>query len=429
MNALLDDLMWRGLVKDHTDIDEFSARLDAGPITLYCGYDPTAESLHIGSLQMIVMLRRFQLAGHRVIALAGGGTGLIGDPSGRADERQLRSAEVVADCAKLIAAQLSACLPEDGRLTKISAPIFVNNLDWLGSISMVEFLRDVGKHFTINYMLAKDSVTSRLNNEESGLSFTEFSYMLLQAYDFHCLYRTHGCELQIGGSDQWGNITAGISLIKKIAGATAFGLTSPLILRSDGKKFGKSESGAVWLARDKTSAFAMYQYFLNTPDSDAVDLLKRLTLLARPEIEEIAQSASTGPQSRLAQRRLAEEVVRYVHGPEALAEAEAVTRWLFGGEALEADRGWNFARLLAGAPCYEVDAATPRNWDALLAEAGIASSKSDARRLIQGGGISVWEQRVERADQPVDLAALAKDGVIVVSKGKRSKTVIRLAAG
>ena len=423
MNALLEDLTWRGLIKDHTDFDEFSARLDAGPITLYCGYDPTAESLHIGNLQMIVMLRRFQLAGHLIIPLAGGGTGLIGDPSGRTEERQLRSSELVAQCAKLIEAQLAGCLAGgDG----LAPPIFVNNLDWIGKTSAIEFLRDIGKHFTINYMLAKDSVSSRLGNADAGLSYTEFSYMLLQAYDYLCLHRDRGCELQIGGSDQWGNITAGISLVKKITGKTVYGLTSPLILRSDGKKFGKSETGAVWLARDLTSPFAMYQYFLNIPDTDASGLLRRLTLLPRAQIEAVEQSMVDEPQRRLAQRTLAEEVVRFVHGAEALNEAEAVTRWLFAGEALATDRGWNFARLLAGAPSYEVDPAATKTWDALLAEAGIASSKADARRLIQGGGISAWDQRVERADETVDLAALQKDGVIIISKGKKNKSVIRL---
>jgi tyrosyl-tRNA synthetase len=416
--------MWRGLIKDHTDIDEFSARLDAGPIALYCGYDPTAESLHIGNLQMIVMLRRFQLAGHRIIPLAGGGTGLIGDPSGRTEERQLRSLETVAACAVLIERQLAGCL---GGGESLAPPLFVNNLDWIGKTSAVEFLRDVGKHFTVNYMLAKDSVSSRLGNADAGLSYTEFSYMLLQAYDYLCLHRDHGCELQIGGSDQWGNITAGISLVKKITGHTVYGLTSPLILRSDGKKFGKSETGAVWLARDKTSPFTMYQYFLNIPDTDAAGLLRRLTLLVRAEIESIEQSMAEAPQQRLAQRRLAEEVVRFVHGEEALDEANHVTRWLFGGEALATDRGWNFAKLLAGAPCHEVDPSAPRTWDALLAESAIASSKSDARRLIQGGGIYAWDQRVERADQQVDLAGLHRDGVIVVSKGKKNKTVIRIA--
>ncbi|HXL74185.1 MAG TPA: tyrosine--tRNA ligase, partial [bacterium] len=308
MNPLIEDISWRGLVKDHTDINQLSDRLDKGPITLYCGYDPTAESLHLGNLQMVVMLRRFQLAGHKVVPLSGGGTGLIGDPSGRTEERQLRDIQTISQWTELIKKQLIRCLPSDDAS---SSPIFADNSDWISGLSAVSLLRDIGKHFTINYMLAKDSVTSRLEGKDEGLSFTEFSYMILQAFDYLTLYQKFGCELQIGGSDQWGNITAGISLIKKKTGFDVFGLTSPLILKSDGSKFGKSEGGAVWLDRSKTSPFAMYQYFLNIPDSDVINLVKRLTFLPQIKILDLEQEILTNPEKRPAQRVLASEVIKF----------------------------------------------------------------------------------------------------------------------
>jgi len=421
MNPLLEDLQWRGLIKDHTDLAALSARLDAGPMALYCGYDPTAESLHMGNLQQVALLRRFQVAGHKVIALSGGGTGMIGDPSGRSEERQLNTVQTVRDWTGAIAAQLAKCLPTDAGE---HAPTFVNNIEWLGKLTAIELLRDVGKHFTVNYMLAKDSVSSRLGNEDAGISYTEFSYMLLQAYDFASLNRSHDCELQFGGSDQWGNITAGITLIKKTTGRSVHGLTSPLILRSDGRKFGKSESGAVWLSAAKTSPFAMYQYLLNVPDADANTLLKRLTMLDRPTIEAIERDSTARPEARIAQRALAEATVRFVHGDAALAEALAVTEWLFGGGAIPTGR--SVADLLAGAPSHDIPAGQSMQWADLLAAAGIVASKSEARRLIQGGGVSAWDHRIGAHDEVVDTATLARDGIILVSKGKRSRTVIRV---
>jgi len=423
VNPLLDDMMWRGLIKNHTDLVELGNRLDHGPITLYCGYDPTADSLHVGNLQMVVMLRHFQLAGHRIIALSGGGTGLIGDPSGRSEERQLRGEQTVKGWTKSITDQLNRCLSITDDLIP---PLFVDNIEWIAKMSAVDFLRDLGKHFTVNYMLAKDSVSSRIGNEDSGLSFTEFSYMLLQAFDFLTLYRQHGCELQIGGSDQWGNITAGITLTKKISGNSVYGITSPLILRSDGKKFGKSESGAIWLAREKTSPFAMHQYFMNVPDSDALMLLKRLTLLDRKFIEEIEQHTQTFPEKRLAQKTVAEEVVRFVHGADAVNEATAVSNWLFGTGNLPSNKNPNYSSLLAGVPCYETISSMKKTWDEFLTESGITTSKSDARRLIQGGGICVWENRIKKHDDLVDLPTISKDGIVVISKGKKNKTIIKV---
>jgi tyrosyl-tRNA synthetase len=421
VNKLIEDLQWRGLLKDHTDLQALSERLDDGPITLYCGYDPTADSLHMGNLQMVVMLRRFQLFGHKVIALSGGGTGLIGDPSGRSEERQLKSEATVEEWTRAIADQLKRCLVSDDGL---SPPTFVDNKEWIVSMSAVQLLRDVGKHFTVSYMLAKDSVSTRLNLEDGGLSFTEFSYMLLQAIDFAELHRRFICELQIGGSDQWGNITAGITLIKKKTGQQVYGLTCPLILRSDGKKFGKSESGAIWLARNKTSPYALYQYFMNVPDNDAETLLKRLTLLSQLEIEGVLSESSQDPSKRLAQKKLAEEVVRFVHGPQALHEAEMVTGWLFGDGGLP--EGRSVSELLAGAPTVELERTLNCTWNEVLVMSGITSSKSEARRLIQGGGVYVWSDRLSSGDQEVSLATHSRDDIVLLSKGKKSKTVLKI---
>jgi tyrosyl-tRNA synthetase len=421
MNRLIEDLQWRGLIKDHTDLKALSARLDEGSITLYCGYDPTADSLHMGNLQMVVMLRRFQLFGHRVIALSGGGTGLIGDPSGRSEERQLTSEATVEKWTRAISEQLKRCLVSDSGM---AAPMFVDNKEWIVSMSAVQLLRDVGKHFTVSYMLAKDSVATRLNLEDGGLSFTEFTYMLLQAIDFGELHRRFNCELQIGGSDQWGNITAGITLIKKKTGNQVYGLTCPLILRSDGKKFGKSESGAIWLARNRTSPYALYQYFINVPDSDAETLLKRLTLLPRSKIEVVLSESGQDPSRRLVQRKLAEEVVRFVHGVEALDEAVKVTGWLFGDGGLP--EGKSIGELLAGAPSFELQRSQDCTWNEVLVMAGIAASKSEARRLIQGGGVYVWSERLSSGDQAVNLASHSKDDIVLLSKGKKSKTVLKV---
>jgi tyrosyl-tRNA synthetase len=423
MNFLLEDISWRGLLKDSTDLQQLSDRLDQGPITLYCGYDPTADSMHLGNLQMVLMLRRFQLAGHIVIPLSGGGTGLIGDPSGRTEERQLRDVRVISQWTALIKQQLIRLLPSN---EGVPSPIFADNHDWIGGLLAVELLRDIGKHFTVNYMLAKDSVTSRLEGNDAGMSFTEFTYMILQSFDYLTLHQRYGCQMQIGGSDQWGNITAGISLIKKKTGTDVFGLTSPLILKSDGTKFGKSEGGALWLDRAKTSPFALYQYFLNIPDSDTVDLLKRLTLLSKDQIQEAEQEALKSPEKRGAQRLLASEVVRFVHGEDAVKEAVEITEWLFSGSALPAEKMDKIDQLLAGAPCHEEKIGASIAWDQLLVDAKIAPSKSEARRLIEGGGISAWDQKISDFKQKVPFGALIKSNIIIVSKGKRSKTVVRV---
>jgi tyrosyl-tRNA synthetase len=291
-------------------------------------------------------------------------------------------------------------------------------------MSAVALLRDVGKHFTVSYMLAKDSVANRLRGEDDGLSFTEFTYMLLQAYDYSQLHQRFNCELQIGGSDQWGNITAGISLIRKKTGGIAYGLTSPLILRSDGKKFGKSEEGAIWLDRKKTSPYAMYQYLMNVPDNDAENLLKRLTLLPRSELEQIITENNLDRSKRLAQKKLAQEVVEFVHGADALEEATQVTDWLFGGGELP--QGRSVAELLAGAPSFELAKSLNCTWNEVLVTVGISSSRSDARRLIQGGGVSVWDNRIVSGDLQAQLHLHGRDDIVLLSRGKRTKVVIKL---
>ncbi|MDF2664098.1 MAG: tyrosine--tRNA ligase, partial [Paenibacillus sp.] len=323
---LLEDLEYRGLVYQVTDREGLKKKLESERVVLYCGFDPTADSLHIGSLLPILCLRRFQLAGHISMALVGGGTGLIGDPSGRSSERSLNTADTVAQWTESLKRQLSRFLDFD---LPDNAARLVSNYDWLSTLDTISFLRDVGKNFTVNYMLAKDSVDSRLAN---GISFTEFSYMILQAYDFHKLHQDLGCSLQLGGSDQWGNITAGLDLIGKMGGGEAYGMTMPLVTKSDGKKFGKSESGAIWLDRNKTSAYQFYQFWINTDDNDVIKFLKYFTFLTREQIAALETELGERPEQRAAQRELAREVTRIVHGDEAVESAENITQALFSGD-------------------------------------------------------------------------------------------------
>ena len=323
---VLDELEYRGLLHQVTNREKLSEKLASERVVLYCGFDPTADSLHIGSLLPILTLVRFQQAGHRSIALVGGGTGLIGDPSGRSSERSLNGPETVAAWTDSLKRQLSRFLDFEA---PENAARLISNYDWIAPLDVISFLRDVGKYFTVNYMLAKDSVDSRLAN---GISFTEFSYMILQSYDFHKLHEEYGCALQIGGSDQWGNITAGLDLIGKMGGGDAFGMTMPLVTKSDGKKFGKSESGAIWLDRNKTTAYQFYQFWLNTDDADVVRFLKYFTFLSREEIAALEAELQASPEKRVAQKTLASEVTRIVHGPEAVESVEKITQSLFSGD-------------------------------------------------------------------------------------------------
>lgn len=391
-SALLDELDARGLVHQSTDRDALAARLDAGPTTLYAGFDPTADSLHLGHLVPLLMLRRFQLAGHRPLALAGGATGMVGDPGGRSSERNLLDEDTLRANTAAIKTQLERFLdftpgPSAARL--------VDNLDWTAPMTAIEFLRDVGKHMTVQQMLARDAVASRLQSEH-GISYTEFSYMLLQANDYYVLHRDLGCDLQIAGSDQWGNIVSGVDLIRRRAGDTVHALVAPLITRSDGQKFGKSVDGALWLDATRTRPFQLYQYLVQVDDADVESLLLRLTLLDVDEIRTLASAHRERPHLRAAQRRLADEVVSLVHGAEPAAAASAATDLLFGADPLRADAATfeTLAEELAVAsasfdPAGESDVAD------LLVAAGLARSKGEVRRGPEGysaNGLTVAER-------------------------------------
>ncbi len=420
---LLDDLRWRGLIADCTDLDGLGRRLAAGSITLYCGFDPTGDSLHVGHLMGQLTLRRFQLAGHRPIPLAGGATGMIGDPSGRSSERNLLSRDHLTHNITCIKRQLSRLL--DFHASRNPARM-VDNADWIAPVSFLDFLRDVGKHFSVNVMIAKDSVRSRLEGE-GGLSFTEFSYMLLQAFDFYHLYRDFDCELQIGGSDQWGNITAGCDLIRKRLGQTAWGLTFPLITKADGTKFGKSAGGAVWLDSQKTSPYRFYQFFINTEDSMVVDYLKKFTLLPREAIEALAAEHAQNPAARAAQKALAREVTTLVHGGPACADAVRASEVMFGGgldgvtENVFKDvvgevptKGFERAKL-AGAGAAVVD---------LVVHAGLAPSKGQARKDLEAGGIYLNNVRVAGTAHAATAADLLFGRYLLLRKGKRTYAVL-----
>jgi tyrosyl-tRNA synthetase len=414
--AIIDDLLARGLVQDSTDLDALRERLDRGPMALYVGFDPTADSLHIGHLVPLLMLRRFQDAGHLPIALAGGATGMIGDPGGRSEERNLLDGETLSRNTAAIKVQLSAFLdfepgPFQARL--------VDNRDWTEPIGVIDFLRDVGKYVTVNYMLAKESVKTRVASEH-GISFTEFSYMLLQANDFRWLHENLDCELQAGGSDQWGNITAGIDLIRRRAGASVHGLTLPLIMRSDGEKFGKSADGALWLDPERTSPYALYQYFVNLPDADIEHYLLVLTLVPVEEARAVAAEHAKAPERREGQRRLAWELCALIHGLAAADEAaSASTGFTAATGALTAEQ---FAALAGEIPTTHADA-IGRDVVDVLVEAGLAASKGEARRLIAGGGIYVND--VALAESRALEAADAMHGrYVMLRKGKRQRHLL-----
>jgi tyrosyl-tRNA synthetase len=384
MMPILEDLQWRGLIHQSTDQRELAEQLGKSTV-VYAGFDPTADSLHVGSLLPLMMLRRFQQAGHRPIALVGGATGMIGDPSGKTDERQLLSKEALAANVAGIRKQLGHFLDFSGP----NAAILVNNLDWMHGFSFLDFLRDVGKNFPINVMLTKDSVKSRLERTDSGLSYTEFSYMLLQAYDFVHLAKNHDCVLQIGGSDQWGNITAGIDLGRRMLGRTLYGLTCPLLTTSDGKKMGKTEKGAVWLAAERTSPFEFYQYFINVADADVLMTLRFLSDISEQEYRELESQVKERPQERAAQTRLAESLTRLVHGSAKVDSAQHATKLLFGADITQLTQD-QLNTIFDDVPSQEI----PRSRlseglgiiDALCL-AGLANTKSEARRTVTEGGL------------------------------------------
>lgn len=416
---LLQDLEFRGLVNQFTDEEGLKELLSKEKITLYCGFDPTGDSLHIGHLLPILMLRRFQLAGHKPLALVGGATGLIGDPSGKKAERTLNAQETVVEWSEKIKRQLSQFLEfGDGE----SDAKIVNNYDWLGKMNVIQFLRDVGKNFGLNYMLAKETVSSRL---EAGISFTEFSYMILQSYDFYQLYKNENCRMQIGGSDQWGNITAGLELIRKMAGdeAKAFGLTLPLVTKSDGTKFGKTEGGAVWLDKEKTTPYEFYQFWINQDDRDVVQYLKYFTFLSKNEIEELAQKVETEPEKREAQKRLAEEVTRLVHGEEALQQAIRITEALFSGDlknlsAAEIEQGFK------DVPSYECAESDISLLD-LLVNSKIAPSKRQGREDITNGAIYVNGERTVELEKMITSEDKIEGKFTIIRRGKKKYFLIK----
>ncbi len=427
-HPLLDELHWRGLVYQHTD--DLADALNAGVVSGYAGFDPTAPSLHVGNLVPVMGLVHLQRHGHRPVVLVGGGTGLIGDPSGRSTERQLASREVVAANANAILGQLERFMDFDGP----NGAIMRDNADWLTKLGAIEFMRDVGKHFTVNYMLQKESVKTRL---DGGISYTEFSYMLLQAYDFLELWRRDGVTLQLGGSDQWGNITAGIELIHRAEGTDAQGhaLTLPLVTTASGAKFGKSEAGAVWLDAELTSPYRFYQYWINTDDRDVSKYLRFFTVLSRDDIMGLDRATAEHPEQRESQRALAREMTRRLHGDDALRAAEEVSGFYFGGldpKTLSADA---LEQLRRDAPFTEVTAAevageTPGQLDVfkLLSAAGIVKSNGAARRLLEQGGVSVNKRKLDASERYLDAAAELLTGRhVILGKGKREYALVRLA--
>ena len=421
--TLLEDLQWRGLYADCTDLAALTRRLAAGPLTLYCGFDPTADSLHVGNLVPLLALRRFQLAGHHPIALAGGATGMVGDPSGKSAERNLQTPEQVAHNIAAIKEQL-------GRFLDFRAPAnparLVDNSTWTAPLSFLEFLRDVGKHFSVNVMIAKDSVRSRLEGE-GGISYTEFSYMLLQAHDFLHLRTTAECELQVGATDQWGNITAGTDLIRKQHGGrlTAWGLVFPLLTKADGTKYGKSASGAVWLDAQRTSPYRFYQFFVNADDADVGKLLRVLTFLSPADITALEAEQAASPGGRAAQRALARELTTLVHGADALAAAVKASEILFGG-SLDGVSEALFNDVIGELPARTLDRALlgATALPDLLVQAGLAPSKGQARKDIEGGGIYVNNVRATESGRTLTPADLLFGRHVLLRKGKRTYAVI-----
>ncbi len=410
----IEELKWRGLVKDCTDYDGLVEQLKK-PTTIYCGFDPTADSLHVGHLQQILLLRRYQLAGHTPIALCGGFTGMIGDPRPTTERKLLTHEEVLhnADCIK---DQLAKFLSFDGD----NAAIMENNNNWLGDLTLLDFLRDYGKLFNVAYMLQKDTIKKRL---DTGLSYTEFTYTILQAIDFLNLYKQHNCQVQIGGSDQWGNLTSGIELIRKVLGdgVSAFGITSPLITKSDGSKFGKSEGKNIWLDPERTNSYEFYQFWLNTPDSDIIDYLKRLSLRSPEEIMELEKKMQEAPERREAQVALAEELTRIVHGEDGLAKAKKITETFFHGSIKDLSAS-ELREGLSDAPKTTISDDT-NLLDALIA-AGVSKSKSDARKLVTQGSISVNGNKVT----DISFQLLQKDAFdqefSIIRKGKKNYFIV-----
>ncbi len=419
---IYDELKWRGMI--HDEIDGVEKMLKEKKVTLYNGFDPTADSLHVGHMVPLIALARFQRYDHHVLALAGGGTCMIGDPSGRSAERNLLSREEVIHNVECIKKQLAHFLDFE---VKDNPAKIVNNMDWLGGLNMIDFLRDTGKYFTINYMLAKDSVKNRMDRE-SGLSFTEFSYMLLQSYDFYHLHTTMGCDLQCGGSDQWGNITAGTDLIRRRTGDAAFGLTYPLIKKSDGTKFGKTASGAVWLDPKRTSPYKFYQFWLNTDDNDVIHYLKFFTFFDEEAISGLEAETKEHPEARAAQKALAVEMTKMMHGETALENAKQASQALFGGDiiGLSAD---DIHDIFSEVPSFDMPAdhfgGEGLNVVDVLTGTGFLKSKGEARRGIQEGGVYVNNRRVTDAAMNITISDFIEGRFLVLRRGKKNYFLVK----
>ncbi len=420
----VEELRWRGLIHDIMPGTE--EMLAEGMASAYIGFDPSSDSLHIGNLVGIIILKHFQLSGHKSFALVGGATGMIGDPSGKSEERNLLDETTLRHNQECIKKQLSHFLDFEG--DTLNRAIMVNNYDWMKDFSFLAFIRDIGKHITVNYMTAKDSVKKRL---DTGMSFTEFSYQLVQGYDFLHLYQNNGVKLQMGGSDQWGNITTGTELIRRKTGGEAFALTTPLITKADGGKFGKTESGTVWLDPERTSPYHFYQFWLNVSDADAVNYIRIFTLLSREEIDSLIARHTEAPHERLLQRRLAEEVTCLVHSEAALRQAVEASEILFGKgtrESLSALDEKTLLEIFEGVPMFDIDrtqliAGIPLI-DMLTAHAAVFSSKGEARRMLQGGGLSLNKGKTADPDMIVNAGNLIRDRFILIQKGKKQYYLI-----
>jgi tyrosyl-tRNA synthetase len=420
---ILEELKLRELVADCTDAPELAKRV-ASPVTLYCGFDPTADSLHVGNLVPLLALRRFQLFGHHPIAVAGGATGMVGDPSGKTHERQLLTKEILERNITSVKEQLRRVLDFD---TQKNPARLVDNASWTANVSFLDFLRDIGKHFSVNQMVAKESVRGRMEDREVGISYAEFSYMLLQAFDFCVLCRDYNCELQIGGSDQWGNITAGIDLCRKKLGKTVYGLTLPLITNADGTKFGKTEAGAVWLDPKRTSVYRFYQFWVNTDDRDVIRHLKFFTFLSKGEIEPLEKKHAENPGAREAHKVLAKAVTDLIHGPSATAEAIRASEILFGGE-LKGVAENTFNEIVGEVPTKEIEKSKLEGMGIplveLLVHAGLCPSKGQARKDIEGGGVNINNVREASVTRTVTTNDLLFSKHVLLRKGKKNYVVV-----
>ena len=426
MSDIIDDLSWRGLIAVSTDPDDLRKALDTGSVTFYCGFDPTAPGLHIGNLVQLLTMRRLQKAGHKPIAIVGGATGLIGDPGGKSAERVLNPRELVAEWVELYRAEVNRFLDfTDGP----AAATVVSNLDWTGQLSAIDFLRDIGKHFPVNQMLSREVVRARL--EAGGISYTEFSYQILQANDYLELYNRYGCTLQLGGSDQWGNLVSGVDLIRRVAGASVHALATPLITKPDGTKYGKTEGDAVWLSQDLMSSYAFYQYWLNRADAEMSGLLRVFSFRSRAEIGELERETAERPEARRAQRLLAEELTTLVHGEAELVRVQAASEALFGQGDLQALDAATLAAAVAEVPHADVaaraDGSLPPVAE-LMAACGIVTSKSAARRTILEGGAYLNNKTVTAEDAAPSPADLLHGQFLVLRRGKRTVGAVRVAA-